>query len=137
MLFKRFCNMFAEIMWVWRPIPRFLQFLFMQIDFAALQPILVYWSIGLAAYSLMAQLLVAVSIFHMKKNSGCLSSAMSCCCFLFYVVTYLPRAKSHSTAAIRPEGCIKPLVVEPTTASSLQPPAASTRRSSDRRRCVI
>ena len=45
-------TIWAEIMLVWRPVPRFLQILCMLIDFAALQAVLVYWSTGLAASSL-------------------------------------------------------------------------------------
>ncbi len=57
---------------------------------------------------------------------------------LFHMMVHnTPRQGRSAASASQPERSIKPLVVEPTTESSSQPPAASTRRSTTRGRCVI
>jgi hypothetical protein len=55
----------------------------------------------------------------------------------FHMMVHNTRQGPLSASASQPERCIKPLVVEPTTAASSQPPAASTRRSATSGRCVV
>ncbi len=57
---------------------------------------------------------------------------------LFHMMVHnTPWQGPLAAAASQPERCIKPLVVEPTSASSLRPPAALTCRSTTRGRCVV